>query len=396
MAIRFRCFRITPKGGILHWGRGNNPDLDFFREEIKKAYGDRTPRVLDPFAGGGAIPLEAMRLGCEVTAIDIDPVAWFILKCTLEYPQRLAGQKRPLPQFALESPDFMADFWKATGNGGKTKKGKEKASQPSMLEVPEADLAWHVRAWGHWVMERARHDLERFYPTTNGKPTVAYLWARTVTCKNCRATIPLLKTLWLCKKDKKRIRLTMIPKTDHSGVDFDVVEEPVVGGNIAQRRAHDYQISRGTMSRSGVWCPVCGSLGTISMTMDDIRAEGIAGRLGAQMTAVVVDGSRGKEYRLPEQEELKTAQEVASNMEEAYKDIPFGMPTEPTPKGGGSGAGRAFSVQNYGMTTWASLFTPRQLLALGTFVRHTRTRVTACKNRVIPQNGLRHYVVIWH
>src|SRR6266542_1377990 len=95
--------REETEGGILHWGRESNPDMDWFREEIRKAYGGRAPKVLDPFAGGGAIPLEAMRLGCEATAIDINPVAWFILKCTLEYPQRLASQKRSLPKFALES-----------------------------------------------------------------------------------------------------------------------------------------------------------------------------------------------------------------------------------------------------------------------------------------------------
>ena len=89
-------------GGILHWGRENSPDLAWFREEIRKAYGGRAPKVLDPFAGGGAIPLEAMRLGCEVTAMDINPVAWFILKCTLEYPQRLAGQTRGLPVVRVE------------------------------------------------------------------------------------------------------------------------------------------------------------------------------------------------------------------------------------------------------------------------------------------------------
>ena len=89
-------------GGILHWGREQGPDLEWFRKEIRKAYGGRAPKVLDPFAGGGAIPLEAMRLGCEVTAMDINPVAWFILKCTLEYPQKLAGQTLPLPGFALE------------------------------------------------------------------------------------------------------------------------------------------------------------------------------------------------------------------------------------------------------------------------------------------------------
>ena len=78
-------------GGILHWGREDGSDLDWFRQEIRKAYGGRAPKVLDPFAGGGAIPLEAMRLGCEATAMDINPVAWFILKCTLDYPQKFAG-----------------------------------------------------------------------------------------------------------------------------------------------------------------------------------------------------------------------------------------------------------------------------------------------------------------
>ena len=80
--------------------------------EIRKAYGGRAPKVLDPFAGGGAIPLEAMRLGCEVTAMDINPVAWFILKCTLEYPRKLADLTLPLPEFALKDRPFMEAFLK--------------------------------------------------------------------------------------------------------------------------------------------------------------------------------------------------------------------------------------------------------------------------------------------
>jgi len=353
-------------GGILHWGRESGPDLDFFREEIKKAYGGRAPRVLDPFAGGGAIPLEAMRLGCEATAIDINPVAWFILKCTLEYPQRLAGQKRPLPRSALESPEFMAAFQKQALPKGKACKAS--AVQGNMLEAPEADLAWHVRAWGHWVLQRARADLQRFYPTVDGKPTVAYLWARTVTCKNCRATLPLLKTLWLCRKEKKRFRLAMKPRADKSGVDFEVVEEPKVGGNGAQQRAHDGRVGQGTMSRSGAWCPVCGGPGTVAMTLDDIRAEGMAGRLGAQMTVVVVDGAKGKEYRLPTAEELRAAEEAARHVDEVFRDVPFGLPTEPLPTKEALG----FRVPLYGFDQWYKLFTPRQLVALGTFVKHTR------------------------
>ena len=105
-------------GGILHWKREDSPALDWFRREIRKAHGGRAPRVLDTFAGGGAIPLEAMRLGCDVTAMDINPVAWFILKCTLDYPQRLIGQTRSLPAFALEDREFVEAFLKAKGLKG--------------------------------------------------------------------------------------------------------------------------------------------------------------------------------------------------------------------------------------------------------------------------------------
>ena len=107
------------RGGILHWGRESGPDLDWFREKIHEAYGGRAPKVLDPFAGGGAIPLEAMRLGCEATAADINPVAWFILKCTLDYPHRLAGETLPLPDFARADREFMGAFLKAKGFKGK-------------------------------------------------------------------------------------------------------------------------------------------------------------------------------------------------------------------------------------------------------------------------------------
>ena len=327
-------------GGILHWGRENGPDLDWFRSEIRKAYDGRAPRVLDPFAGGGAIPLEAMRLGCEVTAMDINPVAWFILKCTLEYPQRLAGQTRPLPTFALEDRDFMEKFLKAKGFKGARLRthleriGHGSGSELQLVSLPQddpitvADLAWHVRAWGRWVLAKARKELARHYPTYAefqplapgrdyeprpmrllefdedgipqidplnagfdgaymkdplnprwvAKPTVAYLWARTVPCKQCRAALPLLKTRWLCKKDNKRVLLTVDPNADRTGVVFGVqADVPQNGGNSARRREHDRLIGDGTMSRTGATCPCCGAI----MTMRDNpsrRPRGLARR----------------------------------------------------------------------------------------------------------------------
>ncbi|MDE0183899.1 MAG: DUF1156 domain-containing protein [Candidatus Poribacteria bacterium] len=420
------------EGGILHWGRENGEALQWFRDEIRKAYGGRAPKVLDPFAGGGAIPLEAMRLGCEVTAMDINPVAWFILKCTLEYPQKLAGQTRALPEFAVADREFMTSYLKAKGyKSGRLRTALQRlghgdGNETQLEHLPhddsllKANLAWHVRAWGKWVLDKARAELAAYYPTyaefepidpdadfepappqllavdKNGvpqidllnaafdddylndvrnprwiaKPTVAYLWARTVTCKGCRATLPLLKTRWLCKKERKRILLIMEPNADETGVVFGVLTDvPQNGGNSAQRREHDKRIGAGTMSRTGATCPRprCKAI----MTMEDIRLEGRAGRLGAMMTVVVVEGQNGKEYRLPTDHERAVAEVTEEQLGALYADIPFGLPEEPTPKAG-IGASRAFSVDGYGFDSWRKLFTNRQLVCLGQFVSKIR------------------------
>ena len=416
-------------GGILHWGRENNPDLDWFRDEIRNAYGEQAPKVLDPFAGGGAIPLEAMRLGCDVTAMDINPVAWFILRCTLQYPQQLAGQTRPLPAFALEDREFADTFLKSKGFKGATLRtylerfGHSHDGGGTQLDalsqddpVTEASLAWHVRAWGRWVLAKARLALAANYPTyaefqpltpvsaeeephqrellnvdDNGiaclgalnadfdraylgdpnnprwvaKPPVAYIWARSVTCKQCRVALPLLKTRWLCKMDRKRVLLAVDPDGSRAGVVFGVqVDAPQSGGNAAQRREHDRRIGAGTMSRTGATCPCCGAI----MTMQDLRHEGLNGRLGQVMVAVVVDGVNGKEYRLPTDHERAIAEVSEERLQAVYDDIPFGIPDEPLPSKDAPG----FRVPLYGFDTWRKLFTNRQLLALGEFVRALR------------------------
>ncbi len=422
------------EGGILHWGREteNEETLNWFRQEIRKAYGGRAPKVLDPFAGGGAIPLEAMRLGCEATAVDINPVAWFILKCTLEYPQKLAGKTHPLPDFILADEEFMDAFYKAhphlVGRTQPTRKQlKEKANMlPGMgwpgedsTRVPKADLAWHVRAWGKWVLNRARKELAPFYPTYAefepveknppvaferqplrlvplredgtpdvgvlnaefsreylalprnprwvAKPTVAYLWARTVTCKNCRSTIPLLKTRWLCKKKdgRKRVLLTMEPNEDKSGVVFGIeANVPINGGNAAQRREHDKRAGSGTMSSSGARCPCCGTI----MTMEDIRLEGKADRLGYVMSAVMSEGQNGKEARLPTEFEYQVVEGCNTALSSIFAGVPFGVPDEPMPNENALG----MRVPKYGVDRWHKMFTRRQLVALGTLVKNTR------------------------
>ncbi len=523
--------REETRGGILHWGREGLGDggksaggveagassgvgIEAFREEIRQAFGGRVPRVLDPFAGGGAIPLEAMRLGCEAVASDLNPVAWFILRCTLHYPRLLAGQRRPLPEFALRDRAFVAAFLKGSGvkgqkalrqclaalghgeggsdigqntvhdgmqtllalgrshgslgvgrsltggadqsgsaleqGGGSSGVGRLVAdgagqrrsmlgqrglSKPSGMPTSadlldasvsvEADFAWHLRAWGQRILERARRALAARYPTYAefepvrrkgrgrqqvqlarryrprppqllvpdaegristaalnaefdslyledaanprwvAKPTVAYLWARAVRCAGCRREVPLLKTRWLCKKGAKRVLLTMTPGED--GVAFGI-EEDVPTGGAAQRQQSDQQLGAGTMSGSGATCPCCG----VTAAMSDLRATGRAGQLGERLTAVVVDGQQGKEYRLPTEEEISAARIEEEALTNLYAELPFGLLEEPTPKAG-VGASRAFSVDGYGFDTWRKLFTNRQLLTLGTFIREMRS-----------------------
>lgn len=433
------------EGGVLNWGRESGPDFEWFRDEIQRVYGGRRPKVLDPFSGGGAIPLEAMRLGCDVTAADINPVAWLVLRCTLEYPQRHASLRKPLPAFVRTDETFMTAYLKAKGMTPaqikrqiRDEKNKQALLLPSSAmetvgrgeslsllgqEEPDADLmqaglAWHVRAWGRWVLDKARKELADLYPTYAeycsikpyrrvhldvdeplklvpindagqpqvemlnagfdaaylenpanprwvAKPAVAYLWARTVSCKACRAEVPLLKTRWLAKKDNKRVVLTMKPREDRSGVEFGIdTDAKIQGGNAAQRREHDKRLGQGTMSRAGATCPCCGTI----MTMEDLRLAGRTDRLSAAITAVVVDGLAGKEYRLPLAHEVEVARSAGAQIEQTFSAIPFGLPTE---KLAGADA-LGFRVPLYGFDCWHKIYSPRQLVALGCFVNAIR------------------------
>ena len=442
------------RGGILHWGREGTDEgaaeIEKLRGEVRAAFGGRPPRVLDPFAGGGAIPLEAMRLGCEVVASDLNPVAWFILRCTLHYPHRLAGQARPLPQFALRDRKFAEAFLKARGIVGRAELREELArlghrdGEPVQLgsllaeeEAPAsgAELAWHLRAWGQRVLDEVRRELAARYPTYaefepirrkgrrgsvarqpqlryrprtarllepdadgrvsadslnaefdslyleneanprwTAKPPVAYLWARTVRCSNCRVEVPLLKTRWLCRKEKKRVLLTLEPGERGEPIEFGIqYGVPEGGGSTAQKREHDRKLGAGTMSGSGAACPRCGAVAT----MADLRREGRAGRLGERMTAVVVDGQEGKEYRLPTQVEIEAARVTEEEVVGLYAEIPFGVPDDPTP----SEQSLGIRIPRYGFNNWRTLFTNRQLLASGMFVREIRRSVALMGGR---------------
>ena len=439
------------RGGILHWGREDGPELERFRERIRDAFGGRAPRVLDPFAGGGAIPLEAMRLGCETFASDLNPVAWFILRCTLHYPHLVGRAERPLPGFAIADRDFATALVKARMKAkgvtqtpvrirsalaelGHRDGGDEQLTTALAHGAPTgADFAWHLRAWGLRVRDRVRARLAARYPVYAyfeprrrkgrrrkaagpavafkprdprllerdgqgrmsvgalnrefddlyleddrnprwvAKPVVACLWARTAECGGCRAEIPLLKTRWLCKKSSpaKRVLLTMTADAEARRIEFGVESEvPPARGSAAQKRSHDQELGRGTMSRTGAACPCCGAV----TKMRELRAQGRSGRLlGERMVAVVIDGQQGKEYRLPTDRDLAGAEVGDEELAELCGGIPFGMPDEPISGNRPSPNARGASgLVRYAIDDWGKLFTRRQLLALGAFVREIR------------------------
>ncbi|MDZ7704517.1 MAG: DUF1156 domain-containing protein [Trueperaceae bacterium] len=202
---------------------GNSKDILEARKRVLEANGGVPPKVLDMFAGGGAIPLEALRLGCEAYALDLNPVAHLIQRATLEFPQKF-GQPTdgPVPDYirAKDHTDLVA----AGKNEQSSAFGEDGEWASAYKQNP---LEAEVRYWGEWVLERAKHDLAAFYPEDDGgKTPVAYLWARTVTCTNpaCRAEIPLVRQWWLAKKKDKKIALKPVVDKDAKTVSFEVVK----------------------------------------------------------------------------------------------------------------------------------------------------------------------------
>jgi putative DNA methylase len=325
--------------------QGENPELEKARALIREAFGGRPPHVLDPFAGGGSIPLEALRLGCEVHALDYNPVAVLILKCVLEYPQRYA---KPDPVSALPLPV------------------RERSSRPLFEEEgpDESPLLRAVRAWGAWVLEEARRELQPFYPPDpDGSVPVGYIWARTLPCQNpaCGVEIPLMRQTWLAKKDNRKIALRLVPNRAARRVDAEIVEG----------RAISFDPEEGTVTRAHVRCPLCGG----SIDDDTTRRLFREGKAGQRMMAVVLHhpDRPGKGYRLPTARDLEAYRAAEQALEEKRRKLweEWGMdpvPDEPLPPLETLG----FRVQRYGLTRWGDLFNARQKLALLTFADKVR------------------------
>ena len=315
--------------------------LERARRRILEDNDGSPPKLLDPFAGGGAIPLEGLRLGCEVEASDLNPVAVLILKGTVEYPQKY-GQpdSRPVPDYIRQA---VEDPSQGSFNDG------------DLVQTYRRNpLATDVRYWGHWMLEKAREELAEFYPPdSDGSVPVAYLWSRTISCPNCDAETPLIRQYWLAHKDRKKVALEPVIDRESNRVDFKVVEGSDVTGDPGEA----------TTSRGDTRCLLCGQV----VKAAQIRQIGWEGKIGAVLTSVVLtDGkSKGKSYRADNVDDLVAFRSACERLDEiessATGELPL-VPSEPMPRHLTGGVITAF-----GYDTFGKLFNARQLLALTTF-----------------------------
>lgn len=315
---------------MVNWDNlGDEALFDEVRAEIMKSTDGNPPAILDPFAGGGTIPLEAQRLGLEAHASDLNPVAVLINKALIEIPPKFAGREPVFPGAAGQRNDWP----RATG------------------------LAEDVRRYGEWMRDEAEQRIGHLYPKAKlpggGEATViAWIWARTVTCPNpaCGIEMPLVRSWWLGKKKGKEAYV--VPR--------------VVGGRVEYEIGHDLKTAprgdaEGTVGRTGATCLSCGTAVPLEYVREHSRQVG----LGSQLMATVAEGQRSRIYVAPDE-----AQRIAADLARP-DDLPVGNLPEKA---------LSFRVQAYGMTEWVDLFTNRQLTALTTFsdlVAEARERVLA-------------------
>ncbi len=314
-AERERLFGILRE--LVVWENSNNDRvLNAAKAEIKKSMGDDLPPLLDPFAGGGAIPLEAQRLGLKAYAQDLNPVAVTINKAMIEIPPLFAEKTAVNPESRSRA---NIDSW--TGNNG---------------------LAADVKYYGSWMKEEAARRIGYLYPKVKvsaeqggGKATViAWLWTRTVKCPNpaCGHEAILVRSFDLSKKKGKEWHVE--PVCEDGEVRFEVAP-----GKATQD---------GTVNRRGATCVHCGT----PIDFKYVRVEGRAHRMGEKLMAIVAEGKRGRVYCAPNDEQASVA------------DIP--KPDE-YPDADIASNPRDFKTPNYGLATFSQLFTNRQLTALTTF-----------------------------
>ena len=327
---------------FANWDLSNDVDyletsrglVQVAHEALGGASGSR-PLVVDPFAGGGAIPLEALRVGADAFATDLNPVAVLLNKVVLEFAPKF-GQR----------------------------------------------LADEVRKWGEWVKQQAGKELNPFYPAEPGKDVaIAYVWARTVLSEapggdRIPVEIPLLRSMWVAHRAGRNWALRW--KRDGKGtVQTETVDRSGDDGKVRRIKRplielfepkNERELEAGTSAGGAATCPVTGYTTAVESVRIQLTAQH-GGAAGARLVYVVTGNTaeQGRSYRLPKNTDIAAALAASKELKRrvaAHTSAPPLLPEAPL-----SHLRGFFNVVLYGMTTWGDLFSPRQALALTTFSR---------------------------
>lgn len=361
---RERLFKIIEE--LVRWENTNNEEvLARARAEIVRSWRetcelnknhpqaaelfnpDKLPAFHDPFAGGGAIPLEAQRLGLESYASDLNPVAVTINKAMIEIPPKFAGRAPVGPRVPGDKQGKLAEDW----SGAK-------------------GLAEDVRRYGAWMRSEAEKRIGHLYPKIEVteaiaaerpdlKPligqkltVIAWLWARTVKSPNpafSHAEVPLASTFVMSSKAGKEAYVEPVIEEDNYRFTVKMGEPPA--------NAKDgTKLSRGANFKC--------LLSETPIDPKHIKAEGVAGRMGQRLMAIVAEGARGRVYLNPTKEQ----ETIASKAHPEWKPN-MSLPDDP----------RNFWTLSYGLTKFGDLFTPRQLVALSTFSHLVDEAIERCR-----------------
>ncbi len=348
-AERKRLFAIIED--LVKWENSTNEEvLERARAEIRASCGGKLPPVYDPFSGGCSIPLEAQRLGMPAFGSDLNPVAVMIGKAMIEIP----------PKFKDLQPTHPGE--PEAGHGGyRNAQG----------------LAEDILFYAKELRERVWQKIGHLYPQTTledrdggGKETVlAWIWARTVSSPNpalAGARVPLVSSYWLCKKPKKKVWVK--PHAEGNSIRFEI--KTGVPDNEADI-AKGNKVGRG----ANFTCPISGD----AITADYVKAEGMAGRMGWQLLAIVAEGKGGRRYVSPDPDHERVA----------FSEKPDWRPEAPM-----SQHPQYMSVTNYGPQNWSDLFTDRQTIALNHFIEEIPALVAEINADAAYQNAVATYLAL--
>ncbi|MCB9047413.1 MAG: DUF1156 domain-containing protein [Chitinophagales bacterium] len=297
------------------------------------AFLDKMPKVFDPFAGGGAIPLEAARLGCKSYGNDINPVAHIIQKGSLEFPQKYG---KPI---SYTKEEFVKLYGREELVRWCKENSKHADAEDLVIDLPNR-LSFDVEFYAKKLLAMAEQEVGHLYPPDEkGNKPIAYYWARVGTCSNpsCKAEVPLLKNFYLVKNKSKQVYLN--PIINKNSIEFEI--------------KHGYSSLTGWNNRTILTCPLCGSITESKQLKEQFRN----GDTSEKILAVIEESSNGKAYRLPTNVEIQCFSEISP-----LDNLPIDKLEV--------GNKRNFNTPGWGIDKFSQLFNKRQMISLQSLIKN--------------------------